>query len=208
MRNRIKAKRILRAFGKETYKARIAYVDSFLPEKSSYVGSISYRRALRRAVIVVLLVALIMALAVSAYAAVLHYLNYTRVVNPDNDAYLANKEYNVGDDEVVFYEPKYVPEGYVLISEEISDNQLMKTWNYRGIFNDILTIQCGPDFGNFFIDNENSTSETVVVGDIEVVIYDFGSFKLGLFQYNDTVVEIMGSLNTDEIKKIIEGMIS
>lgn len=208
MRNRIKAKGILRAFGKETYKARIAYVDSFLPEKSSYVGSISYRHALRRAVIVVLLVALIMALAVSAYAAVLHYLNYTRVVNPDNDAYLANKEYNVGDDEVVFYEPKYVPEGYVLISEEISDNQLMKTWNYRGIFNDILTIQCGPDFGNYFIDNENSTSETVVVGDIEVVVYDFGSFKLGLFQYNDTVVEIIGCLNTDEIKRIIEGMIS
>ena len=208
MRNDRRAKKILKTFGKETYRRRVEFINAAVPDKVSFVGSISYRHALRRAVIVVLLVALIMALAVSAYAAVLHYLNYTRVVNPDNDAYLANKEYNVGDDEVVFYEPKYVPEGYVLISEEISDNQLMKTWNYRGIFNDILTIQCGPDFGNYFIDNENSTSETVVVGDIEVVVYDFGSFKLCLFQYNDTVVEIIGCLNTDEIKKIIEGMIS
>ena len=67
MRNKRKAKRILRAFGKESYKARIAYVNSFLPEKSSYIGSISYRHALRRAVIVALILVMIMALAVTAY---------------------------------------------------------------------------------------------------------------------------------------------
>lgn len=206
MRNKRKAKRILRAFGKESYKARIAYVNSFLPEKSSFIGSISYRHTLRRAAIVALVLIMVMALAVSAYAAVKHYMNYTKVVHRDNDSYIANSEYDK-DKKVVFYEPQYVPERYTLISEETDESQLMVTWNYLGIGNDILTIRCGPDFSNYYIDNEHATTETLTLESVEVVVYVFDSFKICLFQYGDTVVSIMGDLSNEEIIGIIDGMI-
>ncbi len=38
MRSNKEAKKILKAFGKEAYKERIEYVDSFMPEKTSFMG--------------------------------------------------------------------------------------------------------------------------------------------------------------------------
>ena len=42
-RSEREAKKILKAFGKAELKARVEYVDSFLPEKASFWRSISYR---------------------------------------------------------------------------------------------------------------------------------------------------------------------
>ena len=127
MRSKRKAKRILRAFGKESYKARIAYVDSFLPEKAPYVASISYRHALRRAAIVFLVLIMVMALAVSAYAAVVPYLNYTKVVHPDNDEFVIN-----GSDgrkmSVQAIDLTYVPKGYELEYYDYDQQFDEKTW--------------------------------------------------------------------------------
>ncbi len=205
MRNKRKAKRILRAFGKETYKARIAYVDSFLPEKSSFIGSISYRHALRRAAIVALVLIMIMALAVSAYAAVTHYLKYTKVVHPDNDEYVANGEYE-SDREFTYFEPSYIPDRYSLYM--LDDDQLNKyiTWEYRGEENKSLTIMQFAEGANFHIDNEKSTSRVKMIGNIEATIYDFPNEMLAVMQYCETVIVIMGEIKDEELVKIINGM--
>lgn len=205
MRNRIKAKRILRAFGKETYKARIAYVDSFLPEKSSFIGSISYRHALRKAVIVALVLIMIMALAVSAYAAVTHYLKYTKVVHPDNDEYVANSGFT-SDPEFSYFEPSYIPERYSLYM--FDDDQLNNyyTWEYRGEENKSLTIMQFAEGTNFHIDNEKSTSRVKMIGNIEATIYDFPNEILAVTQYDNTVIVIIGGLTDKELEEIVQGM--
>lgn len=205
MNNKRKAKKILRAFGKEAYRARIEYVNSFLPEKVSYVRSISYRHALRRAAIVALVLIMVMALAVSAYAAVKHYLNYTKVVRPDNDEYVANGEY-ASDQKFTYFEPSYIPDRYSLYM--FDDDQLNKyiTWEYRGEENKSLTIMQFAEGTNFHIDNENSTSRVKMIGNIEATIYDFPNEILAVTQYDNTVIVIIGGLTDKELEEIVQGM--
>lgn len=205
MRNKRKAKRILRAFGKEAYKTRIEYVNSFLPEKVSYVRSISYRHALRRAAIVALVLVMIMALAVTAYAAVTHYLKYTKVVHPDNDEYVANGEYE-SDREFTYFEPSYIPDRYSLYM--LDDDQLNKyiTWEYRGEENKSLTIMQFAEGTIFHIDNEKSTSRVKMIGNIEATIYDFPNEILAVTQYDNTVIVIIGGLTDKELEEIVQGM--
>ena len=88
MRSDREAKKVLKAFGKEAYMERIKYVDSFLPENTSFIRTISYKHAIKRVAFVALLLILVLALAVSAYAAVVYYLNYTKVIHNDNDEYI------------------------------------------------------------------------------------------------------------------------
>lgn len=205
MRNKRKAKRILRAFGKESYKARIAYVNSFLPEKSSYVGSISYRHALRRAVIVALILVMIMALAVTAYAAVKHYMNYTKVVHPDNDEYVSNGEYDY-DVEASFFTPTYVPERYHLVNEYYDDISRQQIFEYEGENSDRLVIMQCLDREGFHVDNERSESKSIMVGNIEVIVYDFSDELLAVMQYGNNLITIAGIVDEGELEQIIDGM--
>lgn len=205
MRNKRKAKRILRAFGKESYKARIAYVNSFLPEKSSYVGSISYRHALRRAVIVVLLVALIMALAVSAYAAVKYYLNYTKVVHPDNDEYVLNDN-SSNKQSVETIELTYVPEGYELEYYDYDQQFDEKTWVFARTNGESLIIILSTDLDRFNIDNERSVSEQITVGNLEGIKYSFDGEILCVFQYENMVIRVISTLDDNEIVRLINGL--
>lgn len=198
------AKKILKAFGKEAYKERIKYVDSFMPEKTSFFGSISYRHTLRRVGMVALLVVLILALAVSAYAAVMHYLNYTRIEHPTNDEYVAND--NGSNEEAVFYEPTYVPEGYELASEDYDELFDEREWKYINTSNEALIIRQSHKSYNLYADNERLTRETVIIDNIEAIIYDSEGDKKCILQYDDTTITIIGSINNDEVEQIIRGL--
>ena len=206
MRSDKEAKRVLKAFGKEAYKERIKYVDSFLPEKTSFIKTISYRHAFRRMAMVALMVVLIMALAVSVYAAVMHYLNYTRVDHPTNDEYVSNNEVTEAAPNGIFFEPTYIPEGYELVSEEFDELFDEKEWEYIKSDNKILVIMESHSNPTFNVDNERSIRETITIDDYEVVIYDWGEEKNCILQYDDTVITIIGSISSDEVGQIIKGL--
>ena len=205
MRNKRKAKRILRAFGKETYKARIAYVDSFLPEKSSFIGSISYRHALRRAAIVALVLIMIMALAVTAYAVVKYYLNYTKVVHSDNDEYVLNDN-SSNKLSVETIELTYVPEGYELEYYDYDQQFDEKTWVFARTNGESLIIILSTDLDRFNIDNERSVSEQITVGNLEGIKYSFDGEILCVFQYENMVIRVISTLDDNEIVRLINGL--
>jgi len=205
MNNKRKAKKILRAFGKETYKARIAYVDSFLPEKVSYVRSISYRHALRRAAIVALVLIMIMALAVSAYAAVKHYLNYTKVVHSDNDEYVLNDN-SSNKLSVETIELTYVPEGYELEYYDYDQQFDEKTWVFARTNGESLIIILSTDLDRFNIDNDRSVSEQITVGNLEGIKYSFDGEILCVFQYENMVIRVISTLDDNEIVRLINGL--
>lgn len=205
MKSDREAKKILKAFGKEAYKERIKYVDSFLPEKTSFLGSISYRHTLRRVGMVALLVVLIMALAVSAYAAVMHYLNYTKIEHPTNDEYVAND--NGSNEEAVFYEPTYVPEGYELESVECDDLFGDKDWIFRRSDTEVLEISQRTKETHFYIDNEHNAFDKFTIEDVEAVVYAYENDIICVVHYNDTLIIISGPISIGEIEKIIRGMI-
>ena len=206
MRSDRAAKKVLKAFGKEAYKERIKYVDSFLPEKTSFIKTISYRHAFRRVAMVALMVVLIMALAVSVYAAVVHYLKYTMVEHPTNDEYVANSEAADSNKEGVFFEPTYIPEGYELESKEYDELFDEKEWQYIRKGNEVLIIRQSHGNNNLHVDNERSTRETLVIDNIEAIIYDWEGDKTCILQYDNTVITIIGSINIDEIEQIIKGL--
>ncbi len=206
MRSDREAKRVLKAFGKEAYKERIKYVDSFLPEKTSFIKSINYRHTLRRVAMVALMVILIMALAVSVYAAVMHYLNYTRVEHPTNDKYVPNSEATDTNPEGIFFEPTYVSEGYELDSEKYDELFDEKEWQYIKSDSKILVIRESHSNPYFNVDNERSDKDIINVGNIEVVVYNSDGKKMCLFQYENTVINIIGQISNDEIEQIIRGL--
>lgn len=215
MKSKREAKRILRAFGREEGKARIRYVDSFLPEKTSFIGSISYRHMLRRAAIVVVLMAMIMALAVSAYAAVMHYLNYRKIEHQDNDEYLPiddNAYQHETYDDISFLEPTYIPDDFSLKSEECDEVFKEKTWYYSGTHGKTLEIMEYPAVWGFHVDNERGTLSKETIEDTEVIIYSFsggvaGFFQMSYFQYERMLISIAGDISIDELRMVIEGII-
>ena len=206
MRSRREAKRILRAFGKAEGKARIRYVDSFMPEKISFFGSINYRHMLRRIGIVILVMVLIMAMAVSVYATITHYLNYKRVELQDHDQYISLEDNAHPDgtyDAITFFEPTYIPDGYILKSEEFIEEIQYKNIIYVGKYGKALDIMESPEGMRFQIDNETYSRSTEIIGDTEVVIYSCEGETIGILQYDKTVILIHGSVSLDEINKII-----
>ena len=210
MRTKREAKKILKAFGREEGKARIKYVESFLPEKTSFIGAISYRHTFRRIGIIVLLSILILALTISAYAAIMHYLNYTKTVHPDNDEYVPtinNSNQNGIFDDIEFYEPKYIPDGYVLYSEEYDEDFQEREWHYENENGDALVIRQGPVGRDFHINNENCIQTIDNVSEIEVVIYENDNETTGVFQYEKTLIMVSGRINNNELKEIVKDII-
>ncbi len=209
MNSKREAKKILKAFGKEEGRARIRYVESFLPEKISYTASISYRHTLRKMGLIILLTGLILALAVSTYAAVIHYLNYTKTVHPDNDEYIStidNSNPSGTFDDVVFYEPTYIPEGYKLDSEKYDEDFQEREWHYISESGDMLTIRQVPAGSEFHIDNDRSMATTENIGDTEVIIYNFEDEIIGVFQYDNILVMIDGDISFEELGEIVKGI--
>lgn len=211
MRTKREAKKILKAFGREEGRARIKYVESFLPEKISYVASISYRHTLRKMGLMILLVALILAFAVSTYAAVMHYLNYTKTVHSDNDEYISDSiqpnNYGAFEEDIDFYTPTYIPNRYVLKFEKYDEDFYEKEWQYIDGVGNVLRIKESPAGRGFQIDNESGKQKSEIISDTEVIMYTFEDEIIGVFQYEKTLVMIEGSISFDELKEIIKGVL-
>lgn len=206
MKSEREAKRILKAYGKAEFKARVDYVDSFLPDKTSFVGAISYRHALKRISMMAALIVLVMALGVSVYAASKHILNYTKIAHDTNDEYRSNNEVSELKTDIEFFEPSYIPEGYVFETVEHDVLLKEKSWIYIGPNNENLIILQHPDDANIYIDNERSRSEEFAVNNLEGVLYDFQDEIVCVIQYGSTVITIIGPINMDELIKVIRGM--
>ena len=206
MRSDRKAKGVLRAFGKEAYKERIKYVDSFLPEKTSFIKSVNYRHTLMKVAMVTLVVVLIVALTVSVYAAVMHYLKYTRVEHLTNDGYVPNNEAVDSNSEATLFEPTYIPEGYELESEKYDELFNEVEWTYQGQGGEQLVIWQGTEKSAFNIDNEHSSNQTIMIGNTQAVVYDHLGEITCLLQYENTVITISGPIGTEELELIVIGL--
>ena len=206
MKSEREAKKILKAYGKAEFRARVNYVDSFLPDKTSFAGAISYRHAMKRIGMITALLILVMALAVSVYAASMHILNYTKIVHDTNDEYRSNIETVDKVKDIEFYEPTYIPDRFVLDKAECDELFQEKTWIYTGPDNETLIIMQHSDDVNIHIDNERSESEAFTVDNLEGVLYDFRDEIACVIQYESTVITITGTIDREELINVIRGM--
>ena len=206
MKSEREAKKILKAYGKAEFRARVNYVDSFLPDKTSFAGAISYRHAFKRIGMITALMILVMALAVSVYAASMHILNYTKIAHDTNDEYRSNIGTVDKVKDIEFFEPTYVPDRYVIDTVEHDELLQEMTWIYTGPDNENLIISQLPDYANIYIDNERSESEAFALGNLEGVLYDFRDELVCVIQYESTVITISGPVDRDELTQIIRGM--
>ncbi len=206
MKSEREAKKILKAYGKAEFRARVNYVDSFIPGKTSFAGAISYRHAFKRLGMITALMILVMALAVSVYAASVHILNYTKIVHDTNDEYRSNIGTVDKVKDIEFFEPTYVPDRYVIDTVEHDELFQEMTWIYTGPDNENLIISQLPDYVNIYIDNERSESEAFTLGNLEGVLYDFRDEIVCVIQYGSTVIKISGPVDRDELIQIIRGM--
>jgi hypothetical protein len=152
------------------------------------------------------LMILVMALAVSVYAASMHILNYTKIVNDTNDEYRSNIETVDKVKDIEFFEPTYIPDRFVLDKAECDELFQEKTWIYTGPDNENLIISQLPDYANIYIDNERSESEAFTVDNFEGVLYDFRDEIACVIQYESTVITITGSIDREELINVIRGM--
>ena len=206
MKSEREAKKILKAYGKAEFRARVNYVDSFIPGKTSFAGAISYRHAMKRIGMITALLILVMALAVSVYAASVHILNYTKIVHDTNDEYKSNIETVDEVKDIEFFEPTYVPDRYVIDTVEHDELFQEMTWIYIGPDNENLIISQMPDYVNIYIDNERSESEAFTVDNLEGALYDFRDEIVCVIQYGSTVITISGPIDRDELTQIVRGM--
>ena len=206
MKSEREAKKILKAYGKAEFRARVNYVDSFLHDKTSFAGAISYRHAFKRIGMITALMILVMALAVSVYAASMHILNYTKIAHDTNDEYRSNIGTVDKVKDIEFFEPTYVPDRYVIDTVEHDELLQEMTWIYTGPDNENLIISQLPDYANIYIDNERSESEAFALGNLEGVLYDFRDELVCVIQYESTVITISGPVDRDELTQIIRGM--
>ena len=124
----------------------------------------------------------------------------------NNRKYVPSNENTVPSSVDIFYEPTYVPEGYELDSENYDEIFDEKEWQYIRTGNEVLIIRQSHSNNNLYVDNERSTRETLIIDDIEAIIYDSEGDKKCILQYNDTVITIIGSISSDEIRQIIKGL--
>jgi hypothetical protein len=206
MKSEREAKKILKAYGKAEFRARVNYVDSFIPGKTSFAGAISYRHAFKRLGMITALMILVMALAVSVYAASMHILNYTKIVHDTNDEYRSNIETVDKVKDIEFFEPTYIPDRFVLDKAEYDELFQEKTWIYTGPDNETLIIMQHSDDVNIHIDNERSESEAFTVDNLEGVLYDFRDEIACVIQYESTVITITGTIDREELINVIRGM--
>ena len=206
MKSEREAKKILKAYGKAEFRARVNYVDSFIPGKTSFAGAISYRHAMKRIGMITALLILVMALAVSVYAASMHILNYTKITHDTNDEYRSNIGSVDKVKDIEFFEPTYVPDRYVIDTVEHDELFQEMTWIYTGPDNENLIISQLPDYANIYIDNERSESEAFTVDNLEGVLYDFRDEIVYVIQYGSTVITISGPVDRDELTQIVRGM--
>lgn len=210
MNSKRQAKKILKMYAKESYKARIAYIDQFLDEKPPLLLRISYRHMLKQSLMVVLILVLILSLCLlTASALGIRSLKFTFTETPTHTEIVSDViRYGQSDTQAVFYEPTYVPWGYELVGED-SFGDINYRYDYQNAKGEYLTIEqaLAEDF-RVSVDNENCIIRDEIIDGMEVKIYDYQDRdeKQYIFQYENTFFLIVGSINDRQAKKIIRGL--
>lgn len=204
--NRYRARKILKKYGKAAYRSRIKYVDSMLPENASLIGRISWRRMMKRCVMTALIMILTLTLLLATASAFgIHILDFSFFEKEDHTEIVGNSKPEKEKQEAVFYEPGYIPEGYMLILCE-SPTKDEKDYIYENKQEDILYISQDLVYNvSLNINNEDCEIREKIIDDIQIKVYDYEHYMIYLFQYYDTFITIMGVLPEQELDKIVTG---
>lgn len=205
MNSKREAKKILKAYGKAVYKERVKYVDSFSEEKIPAIRKISYRRMVKRSMIAVLVLILTFSLlVVGANALGIKLLNLSIFETNTHSEITGNQEGKAAaEEEVKFYRPNYVPEGYSLINEEMGD-EVSASYIYKNQSDEYLYIyESIEDDFSAQIDNEDCEISTETVLDMEVRVYRYEKAGTYLMKKGKIYILISGSVKDKEMKEII-----
>lgn len=197
---------ILKNYGKEIHKARIDCVESHIEERPMLISRISYRRMMKRCVLVVLILALTFSiLVIGANALGIKFLNLTFFEKETYTQVTSNEDNN---DTKTFriYEPTYIPKGYELVEkDEIEGESIF--YSYKNEKDEILFIaQSKTDSFSVQMDNEDCDVTTDTILDMEVRIYKYGGDKQDctyLMKKEATYIQIVSVMTNKEIRKII-----
>lgn len=197
---------ILKNYGKEIHKAHIDCVESHIEERPMLISRISYRRMMKRCVLVVLILALTFSiLVIGANALGIKFLNLTFFEKETYTQVTSNEDNN---DTKTFriYEPTYIPKGYELVEKDEIEG-VSATFVYKDSQDEYLYIdQCKEDTFGGQIDNENCNISTDTIFDMEVRIYKYDDPEkdsVYLFRKDSTYIQIISRLPNNEIKEIV-----
>lgn len=208
MNSKREAKKILKAYGKAAYQERVKYVDSFSEEKAAFLRKISYRRVMKRCMLVALILILTFSLLViGANALGIKFLNLSIFETDTHSEITGNRGNKTADaGEVKFYKPDYIPKGYSLVEEDGIEDIKM-TYIYKNNKDEYLYInESVEDKFSHQIDNEDCEISTETILDMEVRVYRYkepANSCIYIMKKGNLYIEISGNLKDDEMKKII-----
>lgn len=208
MNSKREAKKILKAYGKAAYQERVKYVDSFSEEKVTSLRKISYRRMIKRCMLVVLILILTFSLLVmGANALGIKFLNLS-IFETDTHSEITGNQGNKAADavEIKFYKPDYIPKGYSLVEEDGIEDIKM-TYIYKNSKDEYLYInESVEDKFSHQIDNEDCEISTETILDMEVRVYRYkepANSCIYIMKKGNLYIEILGNLKDDEMRKMI-----
>lgn len=211
MNSKRKAKKILKDYGKALYKSRVEYVGSFTEEKPPLVHTISYRRLMKRSLVIILV--LIMAfslLVIGANAIGIKFLNLSIFEKEDHTEVVA-KEESTDDDRKShhgFFKPGYIPAGFSLAgTDEFEGVDITSSYiNDSGEY--LYITQSMSDDFSATLNNEDCEIRQDTIEDMEVQIYTYQNTKkiLVLLKKGDVYIQISGFITEKETRKIVLGL--
>ncbi|MBQ1470978.1 MAG: DUF4367 domain-containing protein [Eubacterium sp.] len=206
IRERIETERLLRRYGKALVQSHVRYVEDFVPrERDKWRGHRS-RRALNRAIVVMLVAVLLFASIIMVCDAFGVHLFWFQKDQKAGHALLKAPDHQDG---TAFYIPSYTVKGYHRIDDTLEENQiLVMTWQ-RGSEDVYYTItETTSREAAIDIDTENLREEKKTIGDVEVLLFynEDGTVETAYFQRNRTFVGITGPLPKEEMVKVITSM--
>jgi len=214
MSSRRKARKLLKAYGKELYNSRIEFMDSFTDKPTSFEEHIDIKLIFKRCVTAAAALTLVFSMcAVTANALGISLFNMDRTIHSDSDEYRIEEKAAANlqakdDNGNLFYKPSYIPKGY-----EARDVVEMSSVSKMYIYSDgehFLTVDVSiAEASTISVDNERSTKTEDVIDGKQVIIYDFVDEEDGaiyLMQEGDMLITIKGVLSEEEFEKIIYGL--
>lgn len=208
MISKLKARSILKQYGKAAYKQRIHYIDSMAETPSTGIYAINFKGLVKRSLTVIAVMILTLALFVAAASALgVKVFDFSFVNKADHTEVIGNNDGTANHPkDAIFYKTGYIPSGYTLMSENTFED-LSLDCVYQNNEGDCLYIeQQRADNYTANIDNENCTVNTKIIREMEIVIYDYGKRKTYMMQRDNTTIIITGTIIEEEFEKIIYGI--
>lgn len=206
IRERIETDRLLRLYGNAQAQSHVRYVDGFVPWEV-HMPHGRLRITFRRAVLVMLIAAMLLASVVVVCDAFGIHLFWSQKDQKNGHAFLKDQHHEDGTE---YYVPSYTVNGYHRIDDIPEENHiLVMTWQ-RGSEDVYYTImETTSRETTIDINTENLREEKEIIGDEEVLLYyeDDGTVSTAYFQRNRTFIGITGPLPEEEMVKVIESMV-